>query len=44
VLVAWHVDLALLANEIEPEVVERAVLADQQRLELALLAGARAGD
>src|SRR5262249_7689389 len=36
VLVARHVDLALLPHEIEPEVVERGVVADEQRLELAL--------
>ena len=36
VLVARHIDLALLAHEIEPEIVERGVIAHEQRLELAL--------
>ena len=44
VLVARHVDLALLAHEVETEVVERAILAGQQRLELPLLTGPCAGD
>src|SRR5262245_26060635 len=38
VLVAGHVDLALLPHEVEPEIVERLVVADQQRLELAFRA------
>src|SRR5262249_30866652 len=38
VLVARHVHLARLPHEIEPEIVERLVIADEQRLELALRA------
>src|SRR6266581_4948996 len=38
VLVAGHIDLALLPHEIEPEIVERGVVANEQRLELALRA------